>query len=173
MCRKKRKLFIAVQTCARWVKPAWPAERTFSIPTSLMGALRATPAEPVSFFIKTLLPKHNFFYSSLVNSCKYEERNVLCLIGTIDKAPELLRSFSEIIQFHLRSQNPPTTALVFPCTQCPRSCGFHLRSQNPPTTALVFPCTQCPRSCGSRICLHSHIRTYKLEDKSLVQQRHH
>ena len=143
MCRKKRKLFVAVQTCARWVKPAWPAERTFSIPTSLMGALRATPAEPVSFFIKTLLPKHNFFYSSLVNSYKYEERNVLCLIGTIAKAPELQHD------------------------------RLHLRSQNPPITALVFPCTQCPRSCGSRICLHSHIRTYKLEDKSLVQQRHH
>ena len=44
----KYQLFVAILTAHHLVKPALPGPLVFLITTLLMGALRATPAEPTS-----------------------------------------------------------------------------------------------------------------------------
>ena len=46
--QKKHQVFITIFIAANWVKPEQPAELTFLTPTLLLGALRATLAEPAN-----------------------------------------------------------------------------------------------------------------------------
>ena len=46
---------LTVCASARWVKPAWPAESVFPIPTFLMGAQRETPEEPARLYYEAMI----------------------------------------------------------------------------------------------------------------------
>ena len=55
---KKHKLLITLLITVHWVKPGRPAELIFLTSTSLIGTLRATPAEAASYRIEILYLGH-------------------------------------------------------------------------------------------------------------------
>ena len=64
------------------MKPAWPAEQTFSIPTSLMGILRMTPSYILKanmFSLFDMLPVEvlmSIQYSSVIKFQVQEKINI-------------------------------------------------------------------------------------------------